>query len=271
MTDYTAAGRWVIRAVWIDAAIVMAASAANGALTFHELAQPWAAGLALGIAVDVGLFAALCGDRTLHLAGVAVGWGRALRWCTALMSLALNCAVPVWQERWGVAAFHAFLPVLLIALTEYAQASGLAFHRLAEQQSAAAEAAAAQARATAEQQAEQHRRRQGELAVTLAGFATIGNAISRPPAAPPRSPRQRRDRARPAVRPAAKRPAGKQARQQTDLPTLTARARPLLAANPQMGRPTLARELGVTAYRAQLVLDVIAQEQQGLHAVERSA
>ena len=138
--DHTRTSRIVLTGLWADAALVMAASAYNGGLAFAALGQQMAAGIALGLAVDVGLAVALVGDRALHLAGRQSHWGRALRVSTAVMSLALNCAVALWMGHYGVAIFHAFLPVLLVLLSEYAQDSTLQFGDIAQEHAAAVKA-----------------------------------------------------------------------------------------------------------------------------------
>lgn len=135
--DHTRTSRIVLTGLWADAALVMAASAYNGGQAFAALGQQTGAGIALGLAVDVGLAVALIGDRSLHLAGRSSQWGRALRVCTALMSLALNCAVALWMGHYGVAVFHAFLPLLLVLLSEYAQDSTLQFGEIAAEHAAA--------------------------------------------------------------------------------------------------------------------------------------
>lgn len=138
--DHTRTGRLVLGGLWTDAALVMAASAWNGGRALHVLGDPFWSGVLLGLAVDVGLAVALVGDRALHLAGRTEPWGRALRVATAGMSLALNCAVPVWLGQPGLALFHAFLPVLLVLLSEYAQHSTLQFGEIAAGHQAALKA-----------------------------------------------------------------------------------------------------------------------------------
>lgn len=127
----------VVRLVWVDAAITMATSAANSAWSFSKLGHPWPAGLAIGLAVDVALAAALLGDRELASTGRTSTAGRVLRVTTAAMSLALNSAVSVLlaitvdPRYWLLAVFHAFAPILLIVLTEAAQSYLLGFHAAA--------------------------------------------------------------------------------------------------------------------------------------------
>lgn len=133
-------GRLVLIGLWIDALLVMAASAWNGGRALAVLGDPFGFGILLGFAVDVGLAAALVGDRALHLAGRTEPWGRAVRVTTALMSLGLNCAVPLWLGQTGLALFHAFLPILLILLAEYAQSCTLQFQAIAAERVAAEQA-----------------------------------------------------------------------------------------------------------------------------------
>jgi hypothetical protein len=147
--DHARTGRLVIAGVWACAAIVMVSSARNGALSFAALGEHPLAGFALGVAVDVALAVALVGDRALHLAGRSSAWGRALRITTCAMSGALNCAVPLWLGHVGVAAFHSFLTILLVLLTEYAQDGTLQFGDIEAEADAAERAEAeAQQRAT---------------------------------------------------------------------------------------------------------------------------
>ncbi|HEX2300992.1 MAG TPA: hypothetical protein VHH34_21200 [Pseudonocardiaceae bacterium] len=138
--DHTRTSRIVLTGLWADAVLVMAASAWNGGRALAALGDPFGFGVLLGFAVDVGLAVALVGDRALHLAGRVEPWGRALRIITALMSLALNCAVAAWLGHTGLAVFHAFLPVLLILLSEYAQSSTLQFGEIAAEHAAAVQA-----------------------------------------------------------------------------------------------------------------------------------
>lgn len=162
----------VLAGVWGDAALVMAASAWNGGLVLQAMGDPAGFGTLLGLAVDAGLAVALIGDRTLHLAGRSEPWSRRVRNITAAMSLGLNCAVPFREHHWGQMIFHAFLPVLLVLLSEYAQKLTLQFMAItnerAAQEVAEREAlrAAEQARIDTERRERadiEMRRAQGEL------------------------------------------------------------------------------------------------------------
>lgn len=140
LRDHARTGRIVLTGLWADAVLVMASSAYNGGEAFVALHQPQGQGIALGVAVDVALAVALVGDRALHLEDRTSAWGRALRIVTAAMSLALNCGVTLWQGHLGVAIFHAFLPVLLVLLSEYAQDITLQFGEIADEYKAAEKA-----------------------------------------------------------------------------------------------------------------------------------
>lgn len=285
--NHARTGRLVAAGVWVCAAIVMTASAANGALTFDALQSYWPIGLAIGVAVDIALCVALVGDRALHLAGRKSGWGRALRIATAGMSLALNCGASLANGHYAAAAFHAFLPVLLVVLTEASQSYSLRFHAIADEAHAAelteqqarqaeadeatrvdretrqAERAAEDARREqAAEQARQDRERQAhQLAALLALTPQLARRRQRAAPARARQPRQTKA---PAARHAAK-PASNQA---SDLAALVERARPLVADG--MGRTQLARQLGTTPHWARRAIEQIEAEPR-LHAVERSA
>ena len=237
-----ATGRGVITGVWVCAVITMAASAFNGALTFRALGSPWAVGLTIGIAVDVALCVALIGDRALHLTGTSTAWGRALRWTTAGMSLALNCGASIHGGHYWAAVFHAFLPLLLVVLTEAAQSYTLAYSHIADERQQAGD------RAVAERD-----RADRELVATVASVLAIGTRLaSRPaPARQVVTPAPRQPKA-----PAKRQPV----RQAPDLAELTRRARSLPNLS-QLGRGQLARELGCSTHWAREVLKALDNEQ----------
>lgn len=114
-------GQRIVAGTWGCAAITMAASAANAALTYGALGDNRALGLATGVAVDIGLCVALIGDRRLYTHGLSSNWGRALRITTAIMSLILNVGISLRDGHYFAALLHSFLPVLLIVLCEYGQ------------------------------------------------------------------------------------------------------------------------------------------------------
>lgn len=283
--DHARTGRLVAAGVWVCAAIVMTASAANGALTFDALQSYWPIGLAIGVAVDIALCVALVGDRALHLAGRKSGWGRALRIATAGMSLALNCGASLADDHYAAAVFHAFLPILLVVLTEASQSYSLRFHAIADEHRAA-EAAEEQTRqaetdeaeriereareveraaddarrAEAAELARQEREHQERQLVTLLALTPqLTRRRQRPAPARAKAPRQTKT---PATKP--------QPNQAPDLARLVERARPLVADG--MGRTQVARQLGVTAHWARRAIDQVeAERAPHLTAVERSA
>lgn len=120
-------GRLVRKLLWADALILMAGSASSAALTYIHFNDHGLRGLALGVAVDIGLCVALIGDRQLHLHGRTSAWGRTLRIGAAMAALILNCGVAVAIGNYYLAFLHAFLPLLLIALMEYDQDIQLQF------------------------------------------------------------------------------------------------------------------------------------------------
>ncbi|HEY3689666.1 MAG TPA: hypothetical protein VGL46_05110 [Pseudonocardiaceae bacterium] len=124
--------RRIVWGTWGCAAIVMVASAANAALTYGALGDNRALGLATGVAVDIGLCVALIGDRQLYVHGLSSHWGRVLRITTAAMSLILNTGIAVRDGHYFLALMHAFLPILLVVLTEYGQDVLLQFAALAQ-------------------------------------------------------------------------------------------------------------------------------------------
>jgi hypothetical protein len=260
--DHARTGRLVIAGVWVCAAIVMVSSARNGALSFQALGEHPLAGFALGVAVDVALAVALVGDRALHLAGRSSAWGRALRITTCLMSGALNCAVPLWLGHVGVAAFHSFLTMLLVLLTEYAQDGTLQFGQIEDEADAAEHAEREAEQRAADELARTEQERQAQQLATLLAL-TPQLARRRQRTAPARAKASRQPKA------PARRQTSKQAPSQApDLAELIDRARPLMP----VGRTVLARQLGVSTHWARRVIEALeAERPAGLHAVERSA
>lgn len=107
--------------VWAVAVIVMVVSATTTANLMVQHRNSYAQGLALGLAVDASIAVSLIGDQLLQQSGRRSGWGTALRWITAVMSLLLNCAQSFQDgDALGV-ALHAIPVVLLTSLTEAAQ------------------------------------------------------------------------------------------------------------------------------------------------------
>lgn len=111
----------IVAGTWGCALLVMAGSATNAFLAYGAIGDNRALGLATGLAVDIGLCVALIGDRRLYANGLSSNWGRGLRLTTAVMSLILNTAIAIREGNYLMALLHAFLPILLIVLTEYGQ------------------------------------------------------------------------------------------------------------------------------------------------------
>jgi hypothetical protein len=124
----------IVAGTWGCAGIVMAGSATNAYLAYGALGDNRALGLATGLAVDIGLCVALIGDRRLYAHGLSSNWGRALRITTAVMSLILNTAIALRDGHFLSAVMHAFLPILLVVLTEYGQDVLLKFTALGRAQ-----------------------------------------------------------------------------------------------------------------------------------------
>jgi hypothetical protein len=124
----------IVAGTWGCAGIVMAGSATNAYLAYGALGDNRALGLATGLAVDIGLCVALIGDRRLYAHGLSSNWGRALRITTAVMSLILNTAIALRDGHFLSAVMHAFLPILLVVLTEYGQDVLLKFTALGKAQ-----------------------------------------------------------------------------------------------------------------------------------------
>jgi len=114
-------GRRIVAGTWGCAGIVMVGSATNAVLAYGALGDNRLLGLATGLGVDIGLCVALIGDRQLHLHGLTSHWGRALRVTTLAMSLVLNVSIALREGHYLSALMHAFLPLLLVVLTEYGQ------------------------------------------------------------------------------------------------------------------------------------------------------
>lgn len=120
-SDAERTAKAIVAGTWGCALLVMAGSATNAFLAYGAIGDNRALGLATGLAVDIGLCVALIGDRRLYAHGLSSNWGRGLRLTTAVMSLILNTAIAIRDSHYLMALLHAFLPVLLIVLTEYGQ------------------------------------------------------------------------------------------------------------------------------------------------------
>jgi hypothetical protein len=121
VTALDVSARRIVIGTWGCAVIVMVASAINAVLTFSSVGDNRVLGLATGIAVDIALCVGLIGDRLLARYGLSSAWGRALRILAAVMAVVLQVGAAVKEHHYFVALLHAFLPALLVALTEYGQ------------------------------------------------------------------------------------------------------------------------------------------------------
>jgi hypothetical protein len=106
--------------IWICAALTMMASAASGAYTFNHLKEAWGLGLGTAVAIDVALWVVLTGERQLQLLGLKAGrWGTTMRYGTAAMSIILNCTAAWLDGSPMLVILHAFVPLLLVGLSEF--------------------------------------------------------------------------------------------------------------------------------------------------------
>lgn len=258
-------GRRIVAGTWGCAGIVMAGSATNAVLAYGALGDNRLLGLATGLGVDIGLCVALIGDRQLHLHGLSSHWGRALRVTTLAMSLVLNVSIALRDGHYLSALMHAFLPLLLLILTEYGADVLLKFTALAREQEAAAQAAVAPIPVTAP--LPQLHRPLAPPPVTTAPLPTV-----RP------IPNQHREQdqtwapARTGITPPASATTGTSSAasaapcsdrtlaQPGNDDALVARVRKLLANSKGRapGRRTVAKRFGVTEHEARVALDRVA-------------
>lgn len=271
------AGTWLIRALVAVAIGALIFTLVNVTLFAVDNGVPWFIAWLLDPLASVSFAAVLLAQAVLSRHGrKADGWSIALMWVAGLATWAMN----IWRS--AVAGdpagllLHSVAPALVILLAEAAPRLRRQFVEVvAELQQRLADIEtrqAADAKATreaVEAQERQRRQQERELTATVANLLSIGSRINTGVSRPASSVRQRPSAARSTAK---RQPTKRGKRQQvTDLPTLVERARPLLADSPDMGRPTLAAELGCTPYKAQQVLDEIRKNQPPLHAVERSA
>jgi hypothetical protein len=199
---------------------------------------PWQIAWLLDPLASIAFVSVLLAEGHLSRHGRQVtGWPVLLKWVAGLLTWAMN----IWASAFALDAagllLHSVAPALVLLLAEAAPRLRLQFAGVA------GELATQLARIEAAELARIERERQARETATELARQTITPAAA--PAAPP-APRQRKNQP---------------ARQAPDLAVLVARARQLLAQNPGMGRPALAKELGTTQHRARQALDVIAQEQ----------
>lgn len=247
-------GRRIVTGTWGCAGITMAASAANAALTYGAVGDNRALGLATGIAVDIGLCAALIGDRQLYAHGLSSNWGRGLRITTAIMSLILNVGISLRDGHYFAALLHSFLPVLLVVLCEFGQDVLLQLTALRREQESAQQAPVAPA-AAADPVPQLHRPLTPPPGVAPTAQQPIPTVHQPTPAAPPEPAP-----ATPAVVRTPRPP-----RVTTPPPTavddaLITRVRKLLTTSNGRapGRRTVAKQLGISEHQARAALELVA-------------
>lgn len=267
-------GRRIVAGTWGCAAITMAGSAASAAVAYDYLGEHWGLGLATGVAVDIALCVALVGDRQLYLHGLSSHWGRVLRVTTALMSLVLNSGVAFAQGRYFLAFLHAFLPVLLIVLTEYGQDVLLQFSALTRKQDAAQQPAMTQTPVSTPLP-QLHQSAPPQWSRPPAPRAVEPQSTSPKPAPPwtpvpppePRTSMPHRPKSQhrshvvvPIAKPARHTPVSKPKTAGPD-PTVVTQVRALIgdveAAGGQIGRREIAKRLGVTDWIARQALEQV--------------
>jgi hypothetical protein len=226
----------------------MAGSATNAVLAYGALGDNRLLGLATGLGVDIGLCVALIGDRQLHLHGLSSHWGRALRVTTLAMSLVLNVSIALRDGHYLSALMHAFLPLLLLILTEYGADVLLKFTALARERGTAQQPAVVPSAAPLPQLYR-------PLAPPPVATAPARPAPETPPAVTSPAPVPT-----PLVRtpaPARVTPSGAAAQTTDDV--LVARVRKLLAESGGQppGRRTVAKQLGVTEHQARVALELV--------------
>lgn len=160
-------------AQWCVAAVVMAGSAAAGAVTFHHLGEHPALGVVTAIGVDTALAAWLLISRRLRAVGVGAPLGHALEVVTAAMTLYLNVGSAVFAgidpgthvARVLLGVAHSFLPIVLVLVSLAGGQAQLRLLRL-RRWTAAQEQADLKARLAAEKavhDAQQSKRRDAEI------------------------------------------------------------------------------------------------------------
>jgi hypothetical protein len=176
--------------IWICAALTMMASAASGAYTFNHLKEAWGLGLGTAVAIDVALWVVLTGERQLQLLGLEVGrWGATMRYGTAAMSIILNCTAAWLDGSPMLVILHAFVPLLLVGLSEFSNECAQKFvtaERLAVEEARAplenTSIVAPSERVAAEPAAQQA---PGWPAVAATSRQAVMSSLPRPEALPP--------------------------------------------------------------------------------------
>lgn len=267
-TQLERTGRRIVAGTWGCAGIVMAGSATNAVLAYGALGDNRLLGLATGLGVDIGLCVALIGDRQLHLHGLSSHWGRALRVTTLAMSLVLNVSIALRDGHYLSALMHAFLPLLLLILTEYGADVLLKFTALARDQEATQ-----QAMAPAAAPLPQLHRPLAPPPVTARRVDEAATTTPLPRIAPPPSQPATSPLVAPAPQPATVRTSPQLTTRDTPGPSagsgipdaastdddLVARVRELIADSEGRtpGRRTVAKQLGVTEHAARTALEMV--------------
>lgn len=196
--DVESTGRDTVVAQWGVAVVVMTGSAISAGVGFGFLGEHPAIGVITGLGVDLALAFGLIIGRRLRAVGITTCWGSVLLWLTGLMTLCLNSGAAVLGGRWGLAVAHAFLPVLMVVLTEAGSEAQLKLHRLARERTAAQraeqDARLAAERAEREAQQRQLRAEREEEARRLERGREIEAARHEREMADRREERERRDR-----------------------------------------------------------------------------
>lgn len=171
--DVDRTGLVTTRAQWGVASVVMAGSAASAWVAFGQLGEHPAIGAITAVGVDLALASGLVIGRRLRAVGITTVWGTVLLWLTSTMTLLLNSGASAVTGHWVLAGAHAFLPVLLVVLTEAGSEAQLKLLRL-QRDTTASELAAVDAQLVADRAAREaqqmehreagHRRAAEELA-----------------------------------------------------------------------------------------------------------
>lgn len=136
LRDVQRTGKILTTAQWAVASVVMVGSALSAGLAFEYFGEPFGVGVITGIAIDFALASWLLISRRLRSAGVTTVWGPILEGITALMTLCLNSGTSILKENYWLATFHAFLPIVLFALSMAGGESQQKLHRIAKQKEA---------------------------------------------------------------------------------------------------------------------------------------
>lgn len=152
-------------AQWSVASVVMGGSAMSAWTAFGQLGEHPIIGAVTAVGVDLALATTLAINGHLRRVEATTPWGTVLLWLTGLMTLLLNSGASAVEGNWPLAFAHAFLPALLVALTEAGSAAQMKLQRI-KREAEATEQAAQETRYAADQAryaAEQRQRRDEEI------------------------------------------------------------------------------------------------------------